>query len=128
MVGEAGDMSKESTTYAESWRRRCREGEQARAERTRRARAVLPELADLLVRRHRAGRVWLVGSLAAGGFAEDSDIDLVVEGLESSLLLKAGAEVERAAREFRVDLIPFEQAAESLRKVVREQGELIGER
>lgn len=121
-------MSTGSTTYAESWRRRCREGEQARADRMRRARAALPGLADLLVRRFKARRVWLVGSLAVGGFSETSDIDLVVEGLRPSLLLRAGAELERAAREFRVDLIPFEEAAESLRKVVREQGELIRER
>jgi predicted nucleotidyltransferase len=48
--------------------------------------------------------------LARGEFGQGSDIDLAVAGVPPEAFFRAGAEIERAASGFKVDLIPLESA------------------
>ncbi|MEO8179074.1 MAG: nucleotidyltransferase domain-containing protein [Deltaproteobacteria bacterium] len=72
--------------------------------------AVARRLAQVLVDRHAATRVVLVGSLARGEFGPASDIDLAVAGVPPEDFFRAGADLEREAQGFEVDLIPLESA------------------
>ena len=70
-----------------------------------------------------ARRVFLFGSLAhSGWFADDSDVDLVVEGLSPDLYWKAWRKVEEMIEERPVDLIPYEDASESMKRAIRRIG------
>jgi len=95
--------------------------------RARRLRAVVPELASLLVRKHRARRVWLFGSLVAGSGHARSDIDLAVEGLGAADYFKALADLGDAAP-CRVDLVRIEDVDEAFRDRIVREGELLVDR
>ncbi|MDI7269830.1 MAG: nucleotidyltransferase domain-containing protein [Myxococcota bacterium] len=110
-------------SYVDGWWRRFREAERQRKNRERKARALVPKLAEHLVARFGARRVILWGSLAAGRFGADSDIDLVVEGLPPGrALFRALAESADLAGEFRVDLVPWEDASAALRAAAEREG------
>jgi predicted nucleotidyltransferase len=80
----------------------------ARADRAAtRARAYLPDLVHILTERYGATRVVLFGSLVRGGFRDDSDIDVAVEGVAPGRFFHALAEVNHDAPAW-VDLKPLE--------------------
>src|SRR5262249_19596368 len=66
--------------------------------------------AAVLKERFGASSVTVFGSLVQGPFAEDSDIDMVVEGLPPEAFFRAWAQAERAAHDFELDLVPLEDA------------------
>ncbi|MBI3182595.1 MAG: nucleotidyltransferase domain-containing protein [Myxococcales bacterium] len=71
-----------------------------------------------------ARRIVLVGSLDAPWFTEQSDVDLVVEGISSG---RAGFAEERTVELLgvRVDLLRYEELDESFREVVAREGRQI---
>jgi predicted nucleotidyltransferase len=109
-------------SYVDAWRRRWAE----QAEESRRSAAHAKEVAELLGRvlkeRYGVRRVLLVGSLARGDFRLGSDIDLAVEGLADADLFSAGAELERRAELFEVDLVPLEGAHPAFRLAAEREG------
>jgi uncharacterized protein len=108
--------------FVEAWRQRwARDAAQLR-QREAAARAVAVSLADVLRRKYGVGRVLLVGSLARGDFRSSSDIDLAVEGLAPGELFPAGAELERLAQGFEVDLVPIESADAAFLEAARREG------
>jgi predicted nucleotidyltransferase len=74
---------------------------------------------------HGARRVWLFGSLVTGDW-HSVDIDLAVEGVAD--VVRLGAELERAAHPFAVDVVAIEDAPDLLRQRIAEHGRLIAER
>lgn len=80
------------------------------------------DLALLLKSKYGVRRVLLVGSLARGDARPGSDIDLAVEGLGQADLFRAGAELEREARGFEVDLVPLEDASFDFRLAAEREG------
>lgn len=71
-------------------------------------------------------RVFLIGSLVSGIVHERSDIDLVAEGLPPGLYIKALAELWDLLPEgVELNLIPFEDAFESLKQKAVTEGELV---
>jgi predicted nucleotidyltransferase len=64
----------------------------------------------------------LVGSLARGEFGLDSDIDLAAAGVPADKFFAAGAELERLASGFKVDLVPLESANPFFLERVSEEG------
>jgi predicted nucleotidyltransferase len=108
--------------YARAWRERwAQEAEAARA-----AADLAHKVARTLATRLREGygveRVLLVGSLARGEFRCGSDIDLAVTGLAPADLFRAGAELERMAEGFSVDLVPLESADPAFRRAADSEG------
>ncbi|MBK6846149.1 MAG: hypothetical protein IPG96_00905 [Proteobacteria bacterium] len=69
-------------------------------------------------------RVWLIGSLAWGGFGEHSDVDLVVENLPSELMLALERAIVAAA-DARVDLLELGALPEGFRQRVETEGVLL---
>jgi predicted nucleotidyltransferase len=98
---------------------RQRRTEAARAERFRR---LLPEAAKVSREGYQVQRVVLFGSLATGRYREDSDVDLAVEGLRGDLYFDA---LSKLMALFRgpVDLVCLEEAPESLRQRIADEGE-----
>jgi predicted nucleotidyltransferase len=86
------------------------------------ARGVAGSLARLLKEKYGVRRVLLVGSLARGDSRPGSDIDLAVEGLGAADLFRAGAELEREAEGFEVDLVPLEDASPDFRLAAEREG------
>ena len=93
----------------------------ARAQlRARALSAKLPNAIEILTR-HGAERTWVFGSLARGDASDTSDVDLAVEGLPAGAYFQALAELMHLFG-VRVDLVRLEEAGESLRACVREEG------
>jgi len=70
--------------------------------------------------------VILIGSLVEGIVHEKSDIDLVVEGLSSDLYVKSLAELyDLLPVGVEINLIPFEDAFETLKQKALQKGELV---
>jgi uncharacterized protein len=93
------------------------------SERTNTRLAKLGSAAAKLARRG-ARHAWLFGSLARGDAREDSDVDFAVEGLPAAEYFAALAELMELF-EGRVDLVRLEEAGDSLRACVREEGRLL---
>jgi predicted nucleotidyltransferase len=71
-------------------------------------------------------RVYLIGSLAKGMFHDRSDIDLVVEGLPAELYIKALTELyDLLLPGMELNLIPFEDAFDSLKEKAVKEGQLV---
>ncbi len=83
--------------------------------------------AEVLGKSFGAKRVYLFGSLTSPElFKLSSDIDLAVEGVESSRYLDAWGAVEMLM-EHPFDLVQLERVKMSFRKAILEEGELIYE-
>lgn len=70
----------------------------------------------------------MLGSLVKGYVHERFDIDIVVEGLPAEAYIKALVDASDVVQwKVEVNLIPFEDAFEGLRKKTLKEGELIYE-
>jgi len=69
-----------------------------------------------------ARRLWLFGSLARGRFGPGSDVDLAVEGVVGSHLLRAHARVQGLFVDVLVDLLAVEDAGPALLRVIEGEG------
>jgi len=84
------------------------------------------EIAQMLEEKYKVKRVFLIGSLVKGYVHERSDIDIVVEGLPPELYIKALVDAsDTVGWNVEVNLIPFEDAFESLKEKTLREGELI---
>lgn len=84
------------------------------------------ECSAFLKERYNVGRVYLIGSLVKGIFHDRSDIDLVVEGLPPGLYIKALTELyDLLPPETELNLIPFEDAFDSLKEKTLKEGQLL---
>lgn len=72
-------------------------------------------------------RVWLFGSVAWGGMHEESDLDLMIEGLPAGMWSTATAIVEQHVA-INVDLLRTEALEAAFVERVRREGVLIYER
>ena len=78
--------------------------------------------------KYKIKRAILIGSLVKGLIHERSDIDLVIEGLAPDLYMKALTELwDILPAGVDINLIPFEDAFESLREKAVGEGELLYE-
>ena len=84
------------------------------------------ECAQVLKEKYQAKRVFLIGSLVKGHFHDRSDIDLVVEGLRPEVYIKALTDLyDHLPAGVELNLIPFEDAFESLKERTVMEGELL---
>ena len=84
------------------------------------------DCARVLQEKYKVKRVFLIGSLAYGIVHERSDIDLVVESLAPEAYIKALVDLSDIVQwEVEVNLIPFEDAFESLKEKTLKKGKLI---
>ena len=82
--------------------------------------------AEILKNDYQVKRVFLIGSLVKGYVHDRSDIDIVVEGLAPRLYIKALTDIyDILPPDVELNLIPFEDAFESLREKTLEEGVLI---
>ncbi|MEA1963792.1 MAG: nucleotidyltransferase domain-containing protein [Candidatus Aerophobetes bacterium] len=93
-------------------------------------REVLKELAlqcaAVLRNNYKVRRIFLIGSVVKGYVHDRSDIDLVVEGLAPNMYMKALTELyDILLPGIELNLIPFEDAYESLKKKTIQEGEII---
>jgi len=78
---------------------------------------------DILKTNFSVKRVILIGSLAHGAwFTQDSDIDLVVEGLPDGSYMKAWRFLGELIPGRSVDLIAIESAGEPIKRAIRRYG------
>ncbi|MBI4702236.1 MAG: nucleotidyltransferase domain-containing protein [Deltaproteobacteria bacterium] len=87
-------------------------------------RSRLDAVVSLLVERFGARRVILFGSLADGGWSEASDVDLAVEGLAGDWFEAWDAAEQALGPDWRLDLVPVEQARPALRQSIA-RGEVL---
>jgi len=113
-----------STSYGQPLLARAREQQTEARRRARRARSLLPEVVEVLVRRYGARRVLLVGSLAEGRHSHRSDLDLVVEGLGLLEAIDAWNDACELT-ELPVDIIRAETLSPEWRRYHQRYGELL---
>ncbi|MBM4066109.1 MAG: nucleotidyltransferase domain-containing protein [Planctomycetes bacterium] len=81
---------------------------------------------ELLKKKYQVKKVFLIGSIVKGIIHKKSDIDLVVEGLPPDLYIKALTELwDILPPGVEINLIPFEDAFESLKEKTIKEGELV---
>jgi len=86
------------------------------------------KIAQMLKEKYKVKRIFLIGSLVKGYVHERSDIDLVVEGLSPKVYIKALVDASDIVQwKVEVNLIPFEDAFETLKEKTLKEGELIYE-
>jgi predicted nucleotidyltransferase len=90
--------------YVEGYDRRRAARAAEREKAAARARALVPQLAELC-RQHGARRVRLFGSLVTGRHGETPDVDLAVDGLPPAEYFDLLAALQRAAAPTEVDLV-----------------------
>ena len=84
------------------------------------------QCADVLKNNYKVGRIFLIGSVVKGYVHDRSDIDLVVEGLPQNMYMKALTELyDILLPGIELNLIPYEDAYESLKKKTIQEGEII---
>lgn len=84
------------------------------------------KIAQMLKEKYKVKRIFLIGSLVKGYVHDRSDIDIVVEGLRPELYLKALVDASNITGwKIEVNLIPFEDAFDSLKQKTLKEGELI---
>ncbi len=92
------------------------------------AQAILKKLMNILIREYDVSRIILVGSLLnRNRFGFHSDIDLCVEGLPHNLYFRVVGELQLAAEEFDVDIIPVESVPSKMRERI-EKGKILYEK
>lgn len=112
-----------SDDYVAGWRRRLSTDKARRNMRAQEAGSAAQKCAQVLYENYGVRKVYLLGSLnEPERFRDDSDNDLVVDGLPPHLYFKALAELWRLSPPgMQLDLIPFEDADPGLRvRVVKE--------
>jgi predicted nucleotidyltransferase len=113
--------------YANGLLARLRREIAAREQRASALRQRVQEAASRLTGEYGARCVWLFGSLAWGDLHEESDVDVLVEGLPAERWEAAAAFLEEAVG-VPVDLIRSEEAPASLVERVRCSGRRLHER
>jgi predicted nucleotidyltransferase len=109
--------------YRETAKRRFDALARQRDDRRTRAWKVARAAGDLLRERFHARRVWVFGSILQEElFHDHSDVDLAAWGLHQEDILKAVAEVTSLDSDISVDLVVFEDASESLRRIIQADG------
>jgi len=89
-------------------------------------RKIASRCAELLGDKYKVKKVILIGSLVSGKVHEKSDIDLVVEGLPAEIYIKSLTELyDLLPAGIDVNLIPFEDAFETLRQKALQKGEVL---
>jgi predicted nucleotidyltransferase len=84
------------------------------------------KIAQMLKEKYKVKRIFFIGSLVKGDVHERSDIDIVVEGLPPEVYIKALVDASNIVGwRVEVNLIPFEDAFESLKEKTLKEGELI---
>jgi len=82
--------------------------------------------AEVLKNNYEVRRIFLIGSVVKGPVHDRSDIDIVVEGLEPKRYIKALTELyDVLLPGVELNLIPFEDAYESLKNKTIQDGEII---
>lgn len=112
--------------YVEGMRARQTRGQAARALAVESVRAKLGQVSSLLTDKYGVTRVVLFGSFARGDVREDSDVDLLVEGLSSEGYFAAAADVSCLLRRD-ADLVRLEDAGPLLLERVARQGIVISD-
>ncbi|MSP59786.1 MAG: nucleotidyltransferase domain-containing protein [Myxococcales bacterium] len=110
--------------YLRTMRLRDQALREARARRAEESRARLPELVRILVEEFHARRVALFGSLTRNELQGHSDIDLAVLGLAPRDYWRALDRLCLAAGR-PVDLVPIEEASDSLLARLEAAGEIL---
>ena len=112
--------------YLKYWKTRQIKEELHNKQLAKQVREQLPSVIKLLIDEFKANKIILFGSLAKGGFNENSDIDLAVAGIEPSQYFKALAQVNSISDRW-IDLKPLESLETHFLKRVLETGECLYE-
>ena len=100
--------------------------EESLASRKKRYTRMARECSSFLKKKYNVKRVYIIGSLVNGFFHHRSDIDLVVEGLPAEFYIKALTELyDLLPPGMELNLIPFEDAFDSLKEKTLREGQLI---
>ena len=102
--------------------------ESVKMDRSEELREMSKKIAQMLKEKYKVKRIFLIGSLVKGYVHEKSDIDLVVEGLSPNAYIKALVDASDIVQwKVEINLIPFEDAFETLKEKTLREGELIYE-
>jgi uncharacterized protein len=115
----------ERRRYIEAFKNRPLLPEPSQEERTEHKRllSLVREAAKMLKIRFGVKHVILVGSLAHGAwFTQESDIDLIVDGLRGDKYWQAWKLLEKLIPERTIDLIEMETVGESLKRAIDRYG------
>lgn len=114
-------------SYKEYWKKRRKEEATSLKDRKGKAKSLARKCSNLLKDKYEVSVVYLVGSTVfPGRFSNKSDIDLLVQDLPDQEYFQALKECwDLLPADFEIDLIPWEEAPESLRDKAEREGEAV---
>ena len=128
-----GNMSTEMTEqqdyshFIRAWRGRISAREKYLSDCRKQAYRQAEEAASILQKEYGIKRAFLFGSLLdKTRFTDRSDVDLAVEGLKKAAFFEAVGRLFQLGQ-FHIDLLPWEECKQSLKKEILLNGELIYE-
>jgi predicted nucleotidyltransferase len=97
------------------------------SDRKKKALDIAKKSAGILRNKFGIDRLWIIGSLANNDqpFTTWSDINLVVDGLDSSDFWKAGARLDQLTDDYHIDLIATQHAKPTILEKVKQEGKEI---
>ena len=110
--------------YVAYWQHRRVEQERHRQQLAKQARQDLQPVVEILVDEYKVKKIVLFGSLAKGGFSQESDIDLAVEGIAPSDYFPVLAKINSVSERW-IDLKPLEALDPHFLKRVLQTGETL---
>ena len=119
-------MAHEVAPYLAYWKQQREKEKERDRDAAEKARAILPQLVDLLIHNFQVSQIILFGSLAKETFTQTSDIDLAVAGIPTEDYFKAWADLNFCS-EFEVDLKPLEELDSHFYQRVMETGKILYE-
>lgn len=116
----------EMEVYRQTAQRQARRERERLAQRFERAHKAAHKAAALLVGEFGVSKVKIFGSLVHPElFHSRSDIDLAAWGLDEFDYYRAVGQLQAVDPEFSIDLVRIEEASESIRKRIQDEGVLI---
>ena len=114
--------STQKKKYVQGWKKREKVKDIKKEKIAEQAMVKANKIANLLKKEYKVKEVILFGSLAENNFRKESDIDIAIVDYNKKEYLEMFNDVYDIASPFKIDLLPLEDASDTLKKRILMKG------
>ena len=108
--------------YVQGWKQRKKKKKDEKEKLAEEAMEKAKKIANLLTNKYKVEQIILFGSLAENNFRKESDIDLALVNFDKKQYLQIFNDAYDIASPFKIDLLPLEDASDSVKKRILSKG------